>query len=471
MTPEEFREYGYRLIDWIADYRAGVEKHRVTPACEPGDIRGRLQGSPPEVGESFDAILSDLDDVILPGIAHWQHPRFFGYFPSNALLSSVLGDLASSGLGVIGLSWQSSPALTEVEEVAVDWVRQLVGLSEQWSGVIQDTASSSTLVALLCSRERATDSSGSRGGLQAESQPLIVYVSEQAHSSVAKAAILAGFGRDNIRSISTDADHALDPSALERAIEVDLAAGRRPCAVVATSGTTACTAFDPIRAIAEIARARGIWCHVDAAMAGSAMILPELRHLWEGIEAADSLVLNAHKWLGVVFDCSLYYIKDPQELIRVMSTNPSYLRTATDGRATNYRDWGIPLGRRFRALKLWSLLRCEGAERLRTRMRRDLENARRLAAMVGQEPAWRVVSTPQLQTICVRHEPPGLAGASLDEHTLAWVDRINRSGFAYLTPAVLDGRWMARISVGAESTERDDIDALWIEMKRAAATV
>jgi aromatic-L-amino-acid decarboxylase len=468
MTPEEFRKIGHRLIDWIADYRSRVAEMPVMARTEPGEVKAQLPAGPPEQPEDFEAIFRDLEEVLLPGLSHWQHPRFHGYFPSNALLASVLGDYLSTGLGVLGLSWQASPALTELEEVVTDWVRQLVGLSHAWSGVIQDTASTSTLVALICARERATDYALARGGLQAESRPLIVYTSTQSHSSVEKAALLAGFGRANLRLIPFDRAYALRPDALEDAIRKDLAAGNRPCAVVATTGTTVCTAFDPIGEMAEIARRHGLWLHVDAAMAGSAMILPECRPLWEGIEAADSVVLNPHKWLGTVFDCSLYYVRDPEHLVRVMSTNPSYLQSAADGRVKNLRDWGIPLGRRFRALKVWCLLRAEGVTRLQARLRRDLANAQWLTEQVRQTSGWKVLAPVQLQTVCVRHEPAGLQGEALDQHTLAWADGINRSGTAYLTPAVLDGRWMVRVSIGAEGTEREHVAALWQRMRQEA---
>ena len=406
-------------------------------------------------------MLRDLENVILPGLSHWQHPDFFGYFPSNGELASVLGDYLSTGLGVLGLSWQSSPALTELEEVVTDWVRQMVDLGPAWRGVIQDTASSSTLVALLCARERASGFSLAHGGLQAQAAPLVVYVSSHSHSSVEKAALLAGFGRDNLHVIPVDECYAMRPDALALAIEADRAAGRVPCAIVATSGTTTTTAFDPLERIAAVGRAHGLWLHVDAAMAGSGMILPECRDLWRGVEEADSLVLNAHKWLGAAFDCSLYYVRDPEHLVRVMSTNPSYLQSSVDRQVRNLRDWGIPLGRRFRALKLWCLIREQGVEGLQRRLRRDLANARWLEAEVRAEPGWRVLAPVALQTLCVRHEPAGLAAEALDRHTLAWAERINRSGAAYLTPALLDGRWMVRISIGALATERGHVEALW----------
>jgi len=468
MTSEEFRAAGHRLVDWIADYRAGIDSRPVMAQTSPGDIKRQLPASPPSDPEPFDGIVRDLDRIVVPGLSHWQHPRFFGYFPSNGLLASVLGDYVSTGLGVLGLAWQSSPALTEIEEVTTDWMRQMLGLSEGWSGVIQDTASTSTLVALICARERTTAFGSSRGGLQAEASPLIVYTSAHSHSSVDKAALLAGFGRDNIRVVPHDAAHAMRPDALASAIDADRRAGARPCAVVATSGSTTCTAFDPLEPIGRVASEHGLWLHVDAAMAGSAMILPECRALWNGVERADSLVVNPHKWLGVAFDCTLYYVRDPEHLIRVMSTNPSYLQSAADGSVKNLRDWGIPLGRRFRALKLWFLIREQGVAQLQARLRRDLANAQRLAEHVRSAAGWRLLAPVALQTLCIRHEPAGVDADALDRHTLAWVDRINRSGAAYLTPAVLDGRWMARVSIGAEATERSHVEGLWRTIRAEA---
>ncbi len=471
MTPDEFRSHAHRLIDWIADYRTRLADRPVMARTAPGEVMGQLPPSPPEQAEDFEGVFRDLEQIILPGLSHWQHPQFFGYFPANASLASVLGDYLSTGLGVLGLSWQASPALTELEEVVTDWLRQMLGLSDAWSGVIQDTASTSTLIALLSARERSTGYSMSRGGLQARERPLVVYASGQSHSSVEKAALLAGFGRANVRLIAHDTDYALKPDALEEAIRRDLAEGLQPCAVVATTGTTASTALDPIAAIAAVAREQGLWLHVDSAMAGAAMILPECRWMWQGVEGADSLVLNAHKWLGAAFDCSVYYVKDAEHLVRVMSTNPSYLQSAADHRVKNLRDWGIPLGRRFRALKLWCLIRSEGVGGLQSRLRRDLDNARWLAGQVRATPNWKVLAPVPLQTVCVRHEPPGVRGEDLDRHTRAWAERVNHSGAAYLTPATLDGRWLVRVSIGAEPTEREHVEALWRLMRQEAEGV
>jgi aromatic-L-amino-acid decarboxylase len=468
MTPEEFRKHGHQLIDWIADYRESISARPVMAQVKPGDVRAMLPKAPPTHAEPFESVFADLDRIILPGLSHFQHPRFFGYFPANADLASVLGDYLSTGLGVVGLTWQSSPALTELEEVTVDWMRQIIGLGPAWRGVIQDTASTSTLVALICARERASNYALAAKGLQAGEPALIVYVSEHAHSSVDKAAALAGFGAGHVRHIAMDDAFALRPEALRAAIAADLATGHRPCAVVASIGTTTTTAIDPLKETAAIAREYGLWLHVDAAMAGSAMILPECRWMFEGIEAADSLVLNPHKWLGAVFDCSLYYVRDTEHLVRVMSTNPSYLQSNVDGAVTNFRDWGIPLGRRFRALKLWCLLRGSGVEGLQARLRRDLDNALWLASEIRARTDWRVLAPVPLQTLCIRHEPPGLGGEALDKHTLAWAEAVNRSGAAYLTPALLAGRWMVRISIGALTTERADLAELWRAIRETA---
>lgn len=470
MNPDEFRRVGHQLIDWIADYRSHVADYPVRSQVEPGAVRGQLPSVPPVQPEPFDSIFVDLEKIILPGLSHFQSPKFFGYFPANGELSSVLGDTLSTGLGALGLSWQSSPALTELEELVTDWMRQMTGLSDGWSGVIQDTASTCTLVALLSARERGSKYSLSRGGLQGEAKPLIVYVSGHSHSSVEKAALLAGFGRDNLRLIDVDENFAMKADSLRKAVQTDLEAGCTPCAVVATTGTTTTTALDPVQAIAAIAREYKLWLHVDAAMAGSAMILPECRWMWKGIEQADSMVFNPHKWLGAAFDCSLYYVRDPEHLIRVMSTNPSYLQSAVDSKVKNLRDWGIPLGRRFRALKLWCLIREQGVEGLQARLRRDLDNAQWFAEQVKSSPEWRVLNPVHLQTICVRHEPPGMEGEALDRHTMDWVERVNNSGEAYLTPAILDGRWMVRVSIGALLTEREHVEGLWELMRREVET-
>ncbi|HYJ41210.1 MAG TPA: pyridoxal-dependent decarboxylase [Steroidobacteraceae bacterium] len=473
MTPEEFRRAGHELIDWVADYRERVARSEfpVMSRNVPGALRAALPAIPPQAPEHFAAIRRDLDELILPACTHWQDPRFHGYFPSNGLPAAVLGDLVSAGLGQLGLNWQASPALTELEEVCLDWWRQMLGLSARWSGVIQDTASTATFVALVCARERASNHAATRGGLQGLASPLVVYVSAQAHSSVEKAALLAGFGRENLRMIPVDDNFDMRADALATAIATDRAAGREPAAIVATCGTTATTAFDPIAEIVQIARAQELWLHVDAAMAGSAMILPECRILWDGVEGADSLVVNPHKWLGVSMDCSTYYVRDPQFLVRVMSTNPSYLQTAADGTAKNYRDWGLPLGRRMRALKLWFVIREQGVSGLQARISRDLAHAQWLAGEISATSPWKILAPVRLQTLVVRHEPPGFDVAAIDVHTRAWAQAINQSGKAFLTPAVINDRWAVRVSIGAATTSREHVVDLWRLMRETAQAI
>ena len=471
MTPEEFRAAAHELIDWIADYRASIAERPVRSEVPPGWVRQALNSPPPEESGALDDLLRDLGEVVVPGVTQTQSPGNYAWFPSNASLESVLGDMASSGVGALGITWQSAPALTEMEQVVTDWLRELCGLSDAWHGSIHDTASTACLVALLAARERATALSEDRGGLQAEPFPLTVYASTQAHSSVAKAALLAGFGRDNLRMVPVDpVTYAMDIDALHRMIAQDVAGGRRPAAVVASLGTTGTTAFDDVIGIVDAARPHGAWVHVDAAMAGSAMLLPECRGLFAGVEDADSYGWNPHKWMGTILDCSLLYVRDVEFLVRVFSTNPSYLRSAQDGEVTQYKDWGIPLGRRFRAMKLWFHLRLAGAEAIRARLRRDLANARWLAEAVADEPGWEVCAPVLLQTVCLRHSPVSVMdAASLDAHQQEWAERVNASGRALLTPAQVEGRWLVRVSIGSEATERSDVESLWRLCRESAS--
>jgi aromatic-L-amino-acid decarboxylase len=470
MDDNEFRRLGHELIDWIADYRERIGDYPVMSQVRPGEVAAQLPAEPPQRAEGLGDIVADLERVVMPGITHWNHPGFLHYFPSNSDLSSVLADLVSAGLGAQGMSWQTSPAATEVEDVVMEWLREMVGLPDTFTGVIEDTASTSTFTALLCARERTSAFSQNRGGLQAEDAPLVVYASDQAHSSVPKAALLAGFGAEHLRLIETDDEHALRLDLLERAIEDDLAAGGRPCAVVAAVGTTATTALDPVAGIAALCRQHGLWLHVDAALAGTAMICPEYRWMWAGVEAADSVVFNPHKWMGTGFDLSAYYVRDPEHLVRVMSTDPSYLRTAQDGVVRNLRDWGIPLGRRFRALKLWFLLRSEGVEGLQARVRRDVDNAAWLAEQVAAAPEWGLMAPAPLQTVCLRHAPPALAGdeEALAAHNAAIVERVVAAGRYYFGTSLLKGRLIIRVSVGAQPTEREHVAGAWAALQEAA---
>jgi aromatic-L-amino-acid decarboxylase len=469
MDAEQFRKLGHALVDWIAQYRETLEERPVMSQVRPGDIKARLPSQPPEQGGRAGELIARLEADVLPGITHWNHPGFFAYFPAITSYASILGDLACAGLGVQGMSWQTSPAATEIEEVMMDWLRQMVGLSSAWTGVIQDTASTATLGALICAREKTLGFA--QTGLQRAEAALTVYASTETHSSIEKATVLAGFGKAHLRLIPTDERRAIRVDALADAIDRDRARGLRPCAVVATAGTTNTTAFDPVDAIAAIAERNAMWLHVDAAMAGTAMVLPECRPLWHGIERADSLVLNPHKWLGVGFDFSAYYCRDPQHLIRVMGTNPAVLRTQQDGQVSNFRDWHIQLGRRFRALKLWFYLLDQGVEGIRARLRRDLANAQWLAREAAAAPDWQLVAPVALQTVCLRHVPTGLDEPAVSAKNLAIARLINAAGHAYLTPSMLDGKQFLRVSIGAEHTERAHVAALWGALREAAAAV
>ncbi len=478
MTPDEFRTAGHRLIDWIADYRLGLEQRPVRALVEPGQVKAAMADGPGASSVDIDPLLAFLDSVVIPGSTMVQHPMHYGWFPSNAGLASVLGDIASSGLGSLGISWESGPALTEVEEVVTDWLRRLVGLSDRWSSTIHDTASTSCLVALILARERASDNSYADRGLAGVDEAPVVYCTAQAHSSVRKAALLAGYGGDHVRIVAHDRlDYSMDVADLRTAIEADAVGGRRPAAVVATIGTTGTTAIDPLADIAAVAAEHDLWVHVDAAMAGSVMILPEYRHLWAGVEETDSITWNPHKWLGTILDTSIFHIRDTEFLVQVMSTNPSYLQSGADGAVTQYRDWGIPLGRRFRALKILFHLSIDGIDALQARLRRDLANAQWLAEQIETTDDWEVVAPVPLQTVCVVHHPGGHSAVGPDDdidainrHTQAWVEAINQSGEAYLTPTMLEGRWVARVSIGVESTERDHVERMWALMRKAVAT-
>ncbi len=469
VNAEEFRKLGHEFVDWIVAYREQIESLPVMSPVKPGEIRARFPKQPPQEGGHAARALSLLQRDVMPGITHWNHPSFFAYFPSNTSYASILADLVASGLGVQGMSWQTSPAATEVEEVMMDWLRQMVGLSDSFTGVIHDTASTATLCALICAREKASQFAQNGAGLQGHEAPLVVYASEEGHSSIEKAALLAGFGKRHFRLIGTDDAHALRIDLLQAAIERDLAAGLRPCALVAAVGTTGTTALDPVAGMAALAVKHNLWLHVDAAMAGTAMVLPECRWMWEGVEQADSLVFNPHKWMGVGFDYSAYYVRDPQHLIRVMSTNPSYLRTQQDGEVKNFRDWHLQLGRRFRSLKLWFHLLDVGVEGIQARLRRDLQNAAWLRAQVQSTPDWELMAPAPLQTVCVRHLLADRDEAALASHNMEIARRLNSGGGAYLTPSVLKGKQMLRISIGAERTEHHHVEALWAALRLAAS--
>jgi aromatic-L-amino-acid decarboxylase len=372
MNKDEFRQWGYRFVDWVADYFENVGQYPVRPAIQPGDIKKRLPEEAPVQGEPMEAVFADFQEIVVPGMTHWQHPSWFAYFSANNSPPSVLAELLTAGMGAQCMIWETSPAAAEMEEVVLEWLRKLLGLPEGLSGVIQDTASTASLVALLTAREQITEYESNRRGLQ---EPLLVYVSEEAHSSVEKGAKIAGFGSENIRKVPTDAAFAMIPEELEKALAADKDRGRQPACVVATIGTTSSSAIDPLEPIGRICRRHNVWLHVDAAYAGTAAILPEKRWIFEGAEHADSLVFNPHKWMLTNFDCSAYYVKDAGALIRTFEIHPEYLKTGVDAMVKNYRDWGIQLGRRFRALKLWFVLRSYGVEGIQAMVREHIRLA------------------------------------------------------------------------------------------------
>ncbi|MEU4446872.1 aminotransferase class V-fold PLP-dependent enzyme [Actinosynnema sp. NPDC050801] len=454
MDPDEFRRIGHEVVDWIADYRSRVADFPVKSQVEPGWVRERLAGLR-ERGEGFDGLLADLDRVVLPGTTHWQHPGFFAYFPSNASLPSVLGDLLSSGLGVQGMLWSSSPAATEVEQHLMDELVGAMGLPSSFvgGGVIQDTASSAALVAVLAALHRASGGTWRRSGVDGTET---VYVSSQTHSSVERAARLAGLGGQAVRAVEVDSRSAMRVDALAARIRSDVESGHRPVLVCATVGTTSTGAVDPVREIAELCAEHGTWLHVDAAWAGPAALCREFRGLFDGVEAADSFTANAHKWMLTAFDLSLFWTAHPDVLVDALTILPEYLRdTATEsGAVVDYRDWQVPLGRRFRALKLWSVLRWYGLEGIRDHLRRHVGLAALLESWVEASDEWELVAPRSLSLVVIAHRGG-------DETTRAAMDRVNASGDAFVTHTVVDGRFAIRVAIGAEATEERHVRALW----------
>ena len=459
MTADEFRRCGHELVDWIADYRSRVEDLPVLSQSKPGELRAALPEHAPEKGESFDDILADIDRLIVPGITHWQSPNFFAYFPSNSSEPAVLGELLSAGLGVQGMIWATSPACTELETHVLDWLVDMLGLpdffksSSTGGGVIQDTASSSALCALLAARERASKRRTNRVGIQGT---MFAYTSSQAHSSIEKAAKIAGIGAENLRLINVDEAFAMQPEALARQIAADRDQGLTPFFVCATVGTTSSNAMDPLPAIGRICRKEDLWLHVDAAMSGTAALSPEYRFIHDGVEHADSYCFNPHKWMFTTFDCDCFYVKSRKDLIDTLSILPEYLRNeATEsGAVIDYRDWHIPLGRRFRALKLWFVIRHYGTEGLRHHVSRHIELARQFASWVEADERFELAAPAPLNLVCFRH----LGGDAVNE---ALMNRLNESGKLYLTHTKLDGRFALRMAIGQTMTEEHHVRNAW----------
>ena len=466
MTPGEFRRHGYAVVDWIADYQSRIESFPTLSPAKPGEIRASLPANPPAQGEPFDALLKDVENLILPGVTHWQSPNFFAYFPCNASGPGILGELLSSGLGVQGMLWSTSPACTELETHVLDWLVTMLGLPEKFlssstgGGVIQDTASSAALCALLAARERASNYRSNKKGCDGR---FVAYASTQTHSSLQKAAMIAGIGADNLRLIEVDEIFAVRPGALARQIEADKHAGLVPCFVCATVGTTSSNAMDPITEIAEVARQHNLWLHVDAAMSGTAALCPEFRRLQNGIELADSYNFNPHKWMFTNFDCSCFWVADRKALIQTLSILPEYLRNqATEsGAVIDYRDWHIQLGRRFRSLKLWFVIRHYGVEGLQHHIRRHVELAQQFAAWVHEDKDFELAAPVPLNLVCFRHKAGDAANQTI-------MDRLNQSGDLFLTHTRLNGKLTLRLSVGQANTQARHVERAWKRIREEA---
>jgi len=466
MTPDDFRRHGHAVVDWIADYYERIESLPVLSQAKPGQIRASLPPSPPTQGEPFDRILGDINRLILPGVTHWQSPNFFAYFPCNASAPAILGDLLSSGLGVQGMLWATSPACTELETHVLDWLVPLLGLPEKFlstsagGGVIQDTASSASLCAVLAARERATNFASNQRGCDGK---LVAYTSSQAHSSIEKAVKIAGLGVENLRLIEVDERFAMRADVLNRQIESDRRAGLTPCFVCATVGTTSSNAIDPVAAIGRLCHEQGLWLHVDAAMSGTAALCPEFRHIHDGLEFADSYCFNPHKWMFTNFDCDCFYVADRKVLIQTLSVLPEYLRNqATEsGAVIDYRDWHIPLGRRFRSLKLWFVIRHYGVQGLQHHIREHIRLAQQFAENVKIDDRFELAAPVPLNLVCFRHK----AG---DEANQKLMDRLNQSGTLYLTHTRLNGKLTLRLCVGQTNTQARHVENAWKRIQEEA---
>ena len=468
MTPEEFRKHAHDLVDWMADYMSSVGEYPVRSQVSPGDIASRLPPHAPEQGESFEAIFKDFQDIIMPGMTHWQHPSFFAYFPANSSPPSVLAEMLTATLAAQCMLWQTSPSATELETRVLCWLRDLLGLPAHLSGVIQDSASSATLCAVLAARERATGWSINENG-PASGPPVTFYTSREAHSSIEKAITIAGVGRRHLRRVDIGPDRGLDPSKLHAAIAADRAAGLIPAGVIASIGATGAGAVDPLASIASLCASEGLYLHVDAAWAGSALLLPEQRWMIDGIDGVDSFVMNPHKWLLTNFDCSAHYVRDPETLVRTLSILPAYLRSRETGHVTDYRDWGVPLGRRFRSLKLWFVLRSYGAAALREMIRDHIALAEELATWISSSAEFELVDGPRLSLLNFRYVPPGVTDPdALDALNRQLVEAVNDDGRLYLTLNTMDGRATIRFTVGQTNTQRHHVEAGWAAVQEIA---
>lgn len=458
MTPEQFRRHGHRAIDWIAEYLEHPERYPVLPAVKPGDVTDSLPCSGPDQGEPMERILADFERLIVPGMTHWNHPGFMAYFANSATPEGILGELFAAALNGNGMLWKTSPAVTELEQVVLRWLREWSGLPESWFGLIYDTASIASMHAMAAAREACDPESRTRGNRRG----LVVYTSEQAHSSIEKGAIAVGIGQDHVRKIGVDEEFRMRPDALREAIEKDILAGLRPCCVSATVGTTSTTSVDPVAAIADICEQYRLWLHVDAAYAGSAALLPEFRWAFEGCERADSFVTNPHKWLLTPVDCSIFYTRRPDVLRQAFSLIPEYLQTAQDPRAVNLMDYGVPLGRRFRALKLWFVLRSYGREGLVDVLRGHVRMAQELARWVDDDPSFERTAPAPFSVVCFRYK-------GTDDENRRLLERVNATGEVFLSGTVLRGQFTLHLAVGNYATRPEHVRRAWEIVRREAS--
>jgi len=466
MTPDQFREEGKKIIDWIADYYENIEQFPVLSQVKPGEILSSLPETPPQKGETMDKMMQDIDEKIMPGITHWQSPNFYAYFPSNTSFPSILGDLVSSGLGVQGMIWATSPAATEVETRVLDWLAEMMGMPERFKstsaggGVIQDTASTSALTAVIAARERATKFESNQKGVR---HKLVAYISTQTHSSLEKAIKMAGIGKENLRLIDVDETFAMRPELLEEQIQNDKKAGLVPFFICGALGTTSSNAMDPIRKIGEIAQKENCWFHIDAAMSGTAMLCPEYRHFMDGVELADSYVFNPHKWMFTNFDCDVFWVANRNELIHTFSILPEYLKNkATEsGAVFDYRDWHVQLGRRFRSLKLWFVIRHYGVEGLQHHVRKHVTLSQQFTQWINESEGFELVVEPPLNLVCFRHKKG-------DDFNLKLMNTINETGKIFFTHTKLNNQVVLRMSIGQTNTEEEHLKAAWEIIRETA---